>query len=280
MITTFQENSVSLSDTDLAARLAFAETMAKAAGATALDYFRRRDELVIETKRNPQDLVSEADKKVEESIRERIAASFADDGVLGEEYGMTPGTSGLTWVVDPIDGTSAFLNGMPNWCVSVGACIDGEPVLGVIVAPCFDECYSARRGGGATLNGVPVRVADSLDLRTGVVGLGSNDRVEPAAAARIVESLFKIGGTFVRNGSGALMLAYVAAGRLVGYAEPSMNAWDCMAGYCLVREAGGIVLPFPQNALFEPARVLASTAGSYAELERISAVSPQSLARA
>ncbi|MFC5584559.1 inositol monophosphatase family protein [Nitratireductor kimnyeongensis] len=272
MTTTIQENRVSLSDTDLADRLGFAETMAKAAGAAALDYFTRRDELVIETKRNPQDLVSEADKKVEELIRAEIANRFGADGVLGEEYGLTEGTSGLTWVIDPIDGTSAFLNGMPSWCVSVGAAIDGEPVLGVIVAPCFDECYSARRGGGATLNGKPIRVADQLNLRNGVVGLGSNDRVEPAAAARIVENLFEIGGTFIRNGSGALMLAYVAAGRLVGYAEPSMNAWDCMAGYCLVSEAGGTVLPFPRDGFHAPARVLAATGGSYAELEQISAI--------
>lgn len=266
---------MTLSDTGLAERLAFAKTTAEMAGALAMEYFHQRDRLTVEAKRNPQDLVSEADRAVEKLIRERIAAAFADDGILGEEFGLELGVSGLTWVIDPIDGTSPFLNGMPNWCVSMGACIDGEPVLGVIAAPCFNECYSALRGGGATLNGVSIRVTSTLDLRTGVVGLGSNDRVTPAAAARIVESLFEIGGSFVRNGSGALMLAYVAAGRLVGYAEPSMNAWDCMAGYCLVTEAGGTVLPFPQNGLREPARVLAAAPASYAELERISAVAPE-----
>lgn len=261
-----------LSDTDLATRLSFAEAAAKAAGTQALDYFNRRDALVIETKSNPQDLVSEADRAVETLIRKHIAEAFPDDSVLGEEQGLTEGKSGLTWVIDPIDGTSPFLNGMPNWCVSIGACMDNEPVLGVIAAPCFDECYSARRNAGATLNGIPIRVADTLDLRTGVVGLGSNDKVSPAQAARIVQSLFEVGGSFIRNGSGALMLAYVAAGRLVGYAEPRMNAWDCMAGYCLVREAGGTVLPFPDEGLERPMRVLAANPRSYSELKHISTI--------
>ncbi|WP_263625674.1 inositol monophosphatase family protein [Stappia indica] len=260
-------------ETGIADRFAFAKELAEAAGALALDFFQRRDALAVETKRHAQDLVSEADRSVETLIRERIAKAFPKDGILGEEFGLEPGSSGLTWVIDPIDGTSPFLNGMPNWCVSVGVSLSGEPVIGVIAAPCHRELYAAMRGGGATLNGTPIRVTDTLDLRSGVVGLGSNDRVPPSAVAGMIANILEIGGGFIRNGSGALMLAYVAAGRLVGYAEPSMNAWDCMAGHCLILEAGGKVLPFPGDALTIPARILAAAPDSFDELDRLSAVS-------
>ena len=124
-----------LANTDLQARLAFTETMARDAGALALDYFNRRETLVVETKRDPQDVVSIADRNVETLIRSRIAEAYPNDGVLGEEYGLEPGRSGFTWVIDPIDGTSPFVNGMPNLCVSIGLLHEGEPVICVISAP-------------------------------------------------------------------------------------------------------------------------------------------------
>lgn len=131
---------------ELEARLALAETIAREAGAKALDYFKRRETLVIETKRDPQDVVSIADRDVEQLIRSRVSETFSQDGFLGEEYGLNEGSSGYTWVVDPIDGTSPFVNGMPNWCVSIAVLKDGEPVIGVIQAPCFDEllCFGQR----------------------------------------------------------------------------------------------------------------------------------------
>ena len=125
-----------------------AALMAEEAGALALDYFNRRETLVIEQKRDPQDVVSVADREVENLIRKRVAEKFPDDGFLGEEYGLQPGTSGLTWVVDPIDGTSPFVNGMPNWCVSIALLKDEEPIIGVIAAPCHQEVYAAAAGRG------------------------------------------------------------------------------------------------------------------------------------
>jgi len=258
----------------LEARFALAEAVAREAGAVALDYFKRRETLVVETKRDPQDVVSIADRDVENLIRARFNEAFPADGVLGEEYGLEEGTSGFTWVVDPIDGTSPFVNGMPNWCVSIGLLHDGVPVVGVISAPCHDELYAAALGKGATLNGKKLSLDASRTIKNAVTGIGANNHVTPALVAGIVESLLEAGGNFIRNGSGALMLAYVAAGRLVGYYEPYMHAWDCMAGYCLVKEAGGWYQPFPTSGarLTKGAPVLAAAPGAIDDLRKIAGI--------
>jgi myo-inositol-1(or 4)-monophosphatase len=258
----------------LKARLALAETVAQEAGAVALDYFKRRETLVIETKRDPQDVVSIADREVENLIRARFAEVYPADGVLGEEYGLTNGTSGFTWVIDPIDGTSPFVNGMPNWCVSIGLLHDNVPVVGVIAAPCHDELYAAALGMGATLNGKTLELDSRKTIRNAVTGIGANNHVTPTVVAKMVEDLLEAGGNFIRNGSGALMLAYVAAGRLVGYYEPYMHVWDCLAGYCLVNEAGGWVHPFPTEgeALTKGSKVLAAAPGAIDDLRRIAGV--------
>lgn len=258
-------------NTTLSARFALAKSIAEEAGRLALDYFNRRETLVVEMKRDPQDVVSIADREVENLIRRRVADMHADDGFLGEEYGLQQGSSGYTWVVDPIDGTSPFVNGMPNWCVSIALLHDDEPVVGLISAPCFDELYAAASGEGATLNGKPLKLDSTRTIRNAVTGIGANNYVTPQVVAGIVENLLSAGGTFIRNGSGALMLAYVAAGRLVGYYEPYMHAWDCMAGYCLVKEAGGWYYPFPTAGalLTKGAPVLASAPGAIVDLSRI-----------
>lgn len=252
-------------------RLELAEKIALEAGAKALDYFNRRESLVIETKRDPQDVVSIADRDVETLIRERVANAHAEDGFLGEEYGLTEGASGFTWVVDPIDGTSPFVNGMPNWCVSIAVLYDGKPVIGTICAPCFSELYVSGQGLGATLNGKLLKLDASRTVQNAVTGIGANNYVTPATVGKIVENLLEAGGTFIRNGSGALMLAYVAAGRLVGYYEPYMHAWDCMAGFCLVSEAGGYVYPFPTDGdkITKGAPVFAAAPGAIDDLMKI-----------
>lgn len=259
---------------DLESRLTLAEAVAREAGAVALDYFKRRETLVIETKRDPQDVVSIADREVENLIRKHFNEAYPDDGVLGEEYGLETGTSGFTWVVDPIDGTSPFVNGMPNWCVSIGLLHEGIPVVGVISAPCHDELYAAALGLGATLNGKKLSLDPSRTIRNAVTGIGANNHVTPAFVGKMVENLLEAGGNFIRNGSGALMLAYVAAGRLVGYYEPYMHAWDCMAGYCLVKEAGGWYHPFPTQGqkLIKGAPVLATAPGATEDLRRIASL--------
>lgn len=245
-----------------------ARALAVEAGAMALDYFNRRDSLVIETKRDPQDVVSIADRNVETLLRERVAAAFPDDGFLGEEHGFREGRSGYTWVVDPIDGTAPFVNGMPSWCVSIAVLRDGLPVVGVIQVPCMDELYAAAEGKGTTLNGQVLRLDPARNLQNALTGIGCNNYVTAERVGRIVADLMEQGGSFIRNGSGALMLAYVAAGRLVGYYEPHMRAWDCMAGFCLVKEAGGAFMPYPAEGeeLFTGKPVLASNTSCYGHL--------------
>lgn len=258
-------------DPGLDKRFALAKTVAREAGATALDYFNRRETLVIETKRDLQDVVSIADRNVETLIRQRVEALFPEDGFLGEEFGHTQGTSGYTWVVDPIDGTAPFVNGMPNWCVSIAVLHDNAPVVGVIDAPCHGELYAAASGGGATLNDRTLTLDPSRTIRNSITGIGANSYVTPERVGDIVIQLMHAGGNFMRNGSGALMLAYVAAGRLVGYYEPYMHAWDCLAGYCLVREAGGWHHPFPTQGegLTRGAPVVAAGPGARADLEKL-----------
>lgn len=255
-------------DTALAARFALAKTLAAEAGAMALDYFNRLDTLVIETKRDLQDVVSIADRNVEIFLKEHVAELYASDGFLGEEFGHQEGSSGFTWVVDPIDGTAPFVNGMPTWCVSVAIVRDGEPVVGVIHVPCSNELFAAAKGFGATLNDRTLRLDPSRTLKNAMTGIGSNSYVTPDRIGKIIASLMNKGGNFIRNGSGALMLAYVSAGRLVGYYEPYMRAWDCMAGFCLVTEAGGVTMPFPGSGpeFLEGHPVLASNASCYQEL--------------
>jgi myo-inositol-1(or 4)-monophosphatase len=255
----------------LKGRFELAKAIAVEAGAMALEYFNNRETLVIETKRDLQDVVSIADRNVETLISDRVSAHYVDDGFLGEEYGLVERASAFTWVVDPIDGTSPFVNGMPNWCVSIAVLHNGVPVIGVISAPCFDELYTAAKGQGATLNGKRLTLDPARTIRNAVTGLGANSHVPPAIFGRIVQTLLEEGGNFIRNGSGALMLAYVAAGRLVGYYEPYMHAWDCMAGYCLVSEAGGWHQPFPVDgdALTKGSPVLATGPGAIGDLKKI-----------
>lgn len=231
-------------------RYAFAQELAREAGQLAYDYYKRRAELAVESK-GLQDVVSIADKKVEELIRARLEARFPEDGFLGEETGASAGGAPgravggqAIWVVDPIDGTSCFLAGMPTWCVSIALVLDGEIVIGVIHDPNVDELYAARRGGGAYLNGTRQPVPPAASLKDGLFGTGFSHRSPPQDIVPFIAELLNEGGMFLRNGSGALMLAYVAIGRLVGYYEPHINSWDSLAGLLLVREAGGWTCDF------------------------------------
>lgn len=256
---------------DLTARFELAQKLAVEAGAMALDYFNNRHELTIETKRDAQDVVSIADRNVETYLRDAVSKAFSQDGFLGEEFGHTEGASGFTWVVDPIDGTSPFVNGMPNWCVSIGVIYEETSVIGVINAPVHREIYSAASGQGASLNGHLIKVDPKRTLQNAVTGVGSNAYVTAEEVGRLMSEVHRRGGNIFRNGSGALMLAYVAASRLVGYYEPYMHAWDCAAGFCLTKEAGAYVHPFPMSteAMKKGHPVFAAAPGAVAELLEI-----------
>ena len=255
---------------DYQARLDAAKDIARAAGELALGYFARLDTLDVRAKAT-QDHVSEADLEVETLVRARLAAAFPDDGVVGEEHADVAGTSGFTWVIDPIDGTANFIRGIPAWCVAIACIHEDRTVVGVVHGPSNDEMFFAVADGRACVNGRPIRVAASTGLNDGSVGVGMNNRTTPAAVVRLIEQLVGRGGIFFRNASGALMLAYVAAGRLIGYTEPHMNAWDCLAGQLLVAQAGGRVEDQSATAMVQNGgRVIVATPAIFDELVAIS----------
>jgi myo-inositol-1(or 4)-monophosphatase len=233
--------TAAIASDDLSRRLDAAERIAREAGALALSFFQARGGLVVEQKSDAQDRVSQADRQVEALIRGRVAAGFPDDAFLGEESGASAGASGFTWVIDPIDGTSPFLCGLPDWCVSVAVAFDGEPVIGVIDAPRHRETWVAARGRGATLNAMPLHLSGDAGIADGFLAVGASLRAGAVPTGRFITALMQAGGVAYHNGSGALLLAYVASGRVVGYYDAHIKAWDCFAGMVLVEEAGGHV---------------------------------------
>ena len=216
----------------------FAVELCQQAGQLALSFFNDRANLAVEVK-GAQDWVSEADKAVEDFIRQRISNAFPGDGIVGEEFGSASGSSGFDWVIDPIDGTTNFVNGIPAWTVVLAGVSGGRTQLGVIHDPNADETFAAIRGHGATLNAVRLRMGTDVSLDSGTVAVGYSNRVARTNILPVLTALVERGTMFHRNASGALSIAYVAAGRLLGYLEEHMNAWDCLAGQLLVEEAGG-----------------------------------------
>ncbi len=226
--------------TELKQRLAEASKIAVEAGQQALAFFGRHAELDVESK-GVSDRVSEADRAVEATIVSRLRALYPDDALLGEESGAAPGSlpDAPTWVIDPIDGTDCFVAGIPLWSISIALADAGEAALGVVYDPNAGELFAACRGGGATLNDVPIEVSTADSFGAGLVSIGFSHRRSPAATLRALQRLLDAGGMYQRNGSGALSLAYVAAGRYIGYYEEHINSWDALAGIALIREAGG-----------------------------------------
>jgi myo-inositol-1(or 4)-monophosphatase len=252
------------------ARHDLALEVARAAGALALHHWRNRASLTVAAKASAQDLVSEADSAVERLIRAAVAERFPADGFLGEELGLTQGSSGFTWVIDPIDGTAPYLHGIPNWCVAIAVLQGRTAVAAVIEVPTHGEVFSVLRGDGARLGGAPLRIPPGLTLQNGLTGIGASHRTHGADAADRVRRLVEAGGMFFRNGSGVLMLCYVAAGRLAGYYEPVMHPWDCLGAMLLIEEAGGRCAPFRNgHELLAMDRVLAGAPAAWDDLWRL-----------
>jgi len=229
-------------------RYAFAQSLARRAGALASDYFGDRERLTVELK-GPQDFVSHADRDVEALLRREVAAAYPGDAFLGEETAASfTGPLNRCWVVDPIDGTHNFLRGVPYWNVAIGYVENGRTEIGLVYDPSADALYHALRGTGAwctTPDGqARLHAAGTQELAGSYVALGHHDRAfEPrylAIRRRMMEA-----GVAMRNfGSAALQLAHVASGRLDGFIELQLSAWDAVAALLLVEEAGGYHLPF------------------------------------
>lgn len=250
-------------------RFAAATRIVREAGALARRHFQDVRGLPIRSK-GLQDVVSEADVETETLIRARLRESFPQDGFLGEESGAAEADGRATWVVDPIDGTQAYLLGMTSWCVSIAFVLDGVATLGLVFDPMADELFAARRGFGATLNGRPIRPVQEARLSQGMVSVGYPKRMRPRDVMPVLEGLLAAGGMFHRNGSGALSLCYVACGRLLGYVEAHMHPWDCLAAIVVVAESGGRVSDYlTGDALARGNRIVAAAPGVYDELVRL-----------
>jgi myo-inositol-1(or 4)-monophosphatase len=254
-----------MSPADLDARAAFAASLAREAGALALRYFHRELAYTAESKGEQQDWVSIADRAVESHCRARLAGTFPDDAMLGEETGGALADN--AWVIDPIDGTLNFVHGVRYWCVSIVFIERGERQIGAVYDPPHDELFFATRGGGATLNGRPMHVSSCARLDRALVMLGYVQRHDLEAHLRLRAALVTAGAEVKDHGAGALMLAHVAAGRFDAYVEPHMHPWDASAGVLMVDEAGGRTLPYPgAHGLRAGGAVIASGPALYERL--------------
>lgn len=212
---------------------------ARAAGQIILRYMNRLDSLeVIEKQRH--DYVSEVDKLAEAEIIRELRRAYPRDAILGEESGQI-GKSRNVWTIDPLDGTHNYLRGFPHFSVSIALVENGEPVVGVVYDPLRDELFTASKGDGAFLNDRRIRVGkrDGLGGALLVTGFPYRQRRHLDAQMAMTRALLNEAEDIRRTGSAALDLAYVAAGRVDGYFEIGLYAWDMAAGCLLVREAGG-----------------------------------------
>jgi myo-inositol-1(or 4)-monophosphatase len=222
--------------------------------------------------KGPGDFVSRADLKSEEVIRTELMEARPNYGWLAEESAEVKGADPTRrWIVDPLDGTTNFLHGLPHWAVSIALEHKGEIVAGVIYDPIKDEMFVAEKGAGAWVNDRRLRVSGRRDMITMLFGTGvpfaGNSNLPQAL--REIAALTRQTAGIRRWGAAALDLAYVAAGRLDGFWERGIHPWDMAAGMLLVREAGGFVGPLDEGAgIFETGSIVAANAGVFEPLTR------------
>jgi myo-inositol-1(or 4)-monophosphatase len=213
-----------------------------ATGAAGLVSRAERIGLGVGVKSTDTDLVTEVDRSCEHWLIEQIAAFRPDDAVLGEEGGGRDGTSGVRWVLDPIDGTVNFVLGLPQYAVSVAAELDGRVVAGAVCNPVTGEIFHASLGGGAFLGAERLHGPRTVDLHRCVIGTGFSYHAERRVRqAAVVTRLLARIGDIRRLGAASLDLCAVACGRLDGYFEAGLNPWDYSAGGLVAAEAGCVV---------------------------------------
>jgi myo-inositol-1(or 4)-monophosphatase len=285
-----------MTDRDLELRLLTACAVVREAGRLAHDFFVKRAELDVEHKSGVQDLVSIADREVEELIRTRLRGAFPEDGMLGEEGGgdddLLAGDADLLdgepdeqtghgdrderglWVIDPIDGTANFLRGMPYWSVAVAYLVGDRTEIGVTYDPVHDDLFWARRGTGAYRNERAIRVSGCDDPGQAVLGSTFTFKMKVEDYVGLIEGMLRAGSDHRRMGSTALMMAHVADGRLDGCATLYCNSWDVIGGLLLVREAGGMASDFLSGAtLTEPNRAFGCAPGLQEVIEGLTGLS-------
>lgn len=193
----------------------------------------------VTTKSSGTDMVSEMDRASETLIVKGILAARPDDAILGEETGVREGTSGVRWIIDPLDGTTNYLYRHPTWAVSVGVEVDGMVEVGVVAVPGHREVFAAVRGQGAKLNGDPIAVTSETDLASALIGTGFGYGAgRRGRQAELLPHLLPVVRDIRRNGVASLDLCWVACGRLDGYFEAGGQPWDVAAGLLIATEAG------------------------------------------
>jgi myo-inositol-1(or 4)-monophosphatase len=218
-----------------------ASAAARGAGALLLDRLglARTD---VGTKSTGTDMVTEMDRAAEQLIVEHLLGARPDDAVLGEEGSDREGSSGVRWIIDPLDGTTNYLYGHPGWCVSIAAEVDGEVAAAAVFDPVHDELFSATAGGGARCNGDPIRPTAETDLSRALVATGfsyepERRRRQGAVLAVVLPEVRDIR----RMGAAAVDLCSVARGRVDAYYEKGLAPWDHAAGVLIAAEAGAVV---------------------------------------
>ncbi|TSA52713.1 MAG: inositol monophosphatase [Actinobacteria bacterium] len=200
---------------------------------------RRQGLVDVQTKSSATDMVTEFDRASEEMIVKGLQSMRPLDAIVGEEGANHSGTSGITWFIDPIDGTTNFLYDLPNWAVSIGAVDADGPVAGAVYIPALQEMFTANRGGGAFCNGSPISCNPITDIASALVCTGfsyaaATRTVQAARVSRLIDKVRDIR----RFGAASIDLCFVACGRLDAYFEENLHPWDIAAGDLIAREAG------------------------------------------
>lgn len=245
---------------------------ARAAGNVILRNLDRIDRLTIESKSH-NDFVSEVDRMAEEQIVQNIQQAYPDHAILAEESGDNKQSSDYQWIIDPLDGTTNFLHGFPQFSVSIAMKLKNRLEIGVVFDPVKNELFTAARGEGAKLNDRRIRCSPQKGMSGALLGTGFpfRDQQHLDTYLATFKAVHPDTAGIRRAGSAALDLAYVAAARLDGFWEIGLNAWDMAAGALLVREAGGIITDFSgEGNYLETGNVIAAAAKVYQPMyERI-----------
>ena len=225
--------------------LTIAVRAARAAGDIIIRNMDRIDRLKIVTKQN-NDFVSNVDQMAEQAIISTILTAYPDHGILAEESGLQAESSEYQWIIDPLDGTTNYLHGFPQFAVSIALKHKDRIQVGVIYDPVSQELFTSIRGEGATLNDKKIRVTSHKGLKNALLGTGFPyyDQSYLDTYLETMKALMQQTAGLRRPGSAALDLAWLAAGRIDGFWEFNLKAWDIAAGALIVREAGGIVSDF------------------------------------
>jgi len=244
--------------------LAFAGQLADRADEISMSYFRGSFQVRRKEDGTP---VTEADLAVEEALRKALAERFPEDAVLGEEHGMD-GAGGRTWILDPIDGTKNFAVGIQIWGTLIALSEDGRPVVGVASAPAMGERYAARREGGASLDGEPIRVSGERDVSRALVIWGSLDWLDPTSDPARERAYRSLAGEAARTRAFGDFWSHmlVARGAAQAMIEEKLRIWDWAAVQVLVEEAGGRVTQLDGSPLSDGGSVLTTNGALHDEL--------------